>query len=69
MPNQGRDIMSPVEKACLAIDQKLILSSWVIQDMKRLDSSSALGIAVQGFPTSTGEVDYVSKRKRNRLKG
>lgn len=69
MPNQGRDIMSPVEKACLAIDQKLILSSWVIQDMKRLDLSSALGIAVQGFPTSTGEVDYVSKRKRNRLKG
>lgn len=69
MPNQGRDIMSPAEKVCLAIDQKLILSSWVIQDMKHLDLSSALGIAVQGFPTSTGEVDYVSKRNRNRLKG
>lgn len=61
--------MSPAEKACLAIDQKLILSSWVIQDMKRLDPSSALGIAVQEFPTSIGEVDYVPKRKRNRLKG
>ena len=50
--------MSPEEKARLAIDQKLIQSGWVIQDMKHLNLSSTLGVAVREFPTSTGEVDY-----------
>ena len=50
--------MSPEEKARLVIDQKLIQSGWMIQDMKHLNLSSALGIAVREFPTSTGEVDY-----------
>lgn len=50
--------MSPEEKARLVIDQKLIQSGWVIQDTKRLNLSSALGVAVREFPTSTGEVDY-----------
>lgn len=50
--------MSPEEKARLAIDQKLIRSGWVIQDMKHLNLSSAIGVAVREFPTSTGEVDY-----------
>lgn len=50
--------MSPEEKARLVIDQKLIQSGWVIQDMSQLDLSAGLGVAVREFPTSTGEVDY-----------
>lgn len=50
--------MSPEEKARLTIDQKLIQSGWVIQDMKHLNLSTAIGVAVREFPTSTGEVDY-----------
>ncbi|MBD5093547.1 MAG: DEAD/DEAH box helicase family protein [Subdoligranulum sp.] len=50
--------MSPEEKARLVIDQKLIQSGWAIQDLAHLNLSSALGIAVREFPTSTGEVDY-----------
>lgn len=50
--------MTPEEKARLAIDEKLRQSGWVIQDMKRLNLSAALGVAVREFPTSTGEVDY-----------
>lgn len=50
--------MSPEEKARLVIDQKLVQSGWVIQDLAHLNLSSALGIAVREFPTSTGEVDY-----------
>ena len=50
--------MSPEEKARLAIDQKLVQSGWVIQDMKQLNLSAGLGVAVREFPTSTGEMDY-----------
>ena len=50
--------MLPEEKARLAIDQKLMQSGWVIQDLKHLNLYSAVGIAVWEFPTSTGEVDY-----------
>lgn len=50
--------MSPEEKARLVIDQKLIQSGWVIQDMNQLNLSAGLGVAVREFPTNTGEVDY-----------
>ena len=50
--------MSPEEKARLVIDQKLLQSGWVIQDLNELNPSVALGVAVREFPTSTGEVDY-----------
>lgn len=50
--------MSPEERARLVIDQKLIQSGWVIQDLNELNLSAALGVAVREFPTSTGEVDY-----------
>lgn len=33
-------------------------SGWVIQDLKKLNLSASLGVAVREFPTSTGEVDY-----------
>ena len=50
--------MTPEEKARLVIDEKLKRSGWVIQDIKELNLSAALGVAVREFPTSTGEVDY-----------
>ncbi len=50
--------MTPEEKARTTIDKKLIESGWVIQDVKSLNLSTALGVAVREFPTSTGPVDY-----------
>ncbi len=50
--------MTPEEQARVVIDQKLQQSGWVIQNMKRLDLSVSIGVAVREFPTSTGEVDY-----------
>ena len=40
------------------IDKKLIESGWAIQDMKSLNLTASLGVAVREFPTSTGPVDY-----------
>lgn len=50
--------MTPEEKARCVIDNKLCQSGWVIQDLKRLNLTASLGVAVREFPTSTGEVDY-----------
>ncbi|MCI8867950.1 MAG: DEAD/DEAH box helicase family protein [Anaerotignum sp.] len=50
--------MSPEEKARFVIDEKLIQSGWIIQDVKQLDLSAGLGIAVREFLTSTGRMDY-----------
>lgn len=50
--------MKPEDKARLTIDKKLIESGWVIQDVKSLNLSASLGVAVREFPTSTGPVDY-----------
>ena len=50
--------MKPEEKSRLTIDKKLIESGWVIQDIKSLNLSASLGVAVREFPTNTGPVDY-----------
>ncbi len=50
--------MSPEEKSRLAIDKKLFESGWSVQDLKALNLSVSLGVAVREFPTSTGPVDY-----------
>ncbi len=50
--------MKPEDKARITIDKKLIESGWTIQDVKSLNLSASLGIAVREFPTSTGPVDY-----------
>ena len=50
--------MTPEEKARVVIDDKLRQSGWVIQDLKKINLSASLGVAVREFPTSTGEVDY-----------
>ena len=56
--NKGGFNLSPEEKARLVIDKKLQESGWVIQDMKELNLTASLGVAVREFPTSTGPVDY-----------
>ena len=52
------ETMTPEERTRVVIDEKLEQSGWIIQDMKKLNVSAALGVAVREFPTSTGEVDY-----------
>ena len=41
--------MEPEEKSRLTIDKKLIESGWVIQDVKSLNLSASLGVAVREF--------------------
>ena len=50
--------MSPEEKSRLVIDKKLIESGWSVQDVRFLNLSVSIGVAVREFPTSTGPVDY-----------
>ncbi|WP_322180155.1 type I restriction endonuclease subunit R [Neglectibacter caecimuris] len=50
--------MTPEQKARESIDKKLAQAGWIVQDMKQLDLSAGLGVAVREFPTSTGPVDY-----------
>ena len=50
--------MTPEQEARIKIDAKLLHSGWVIQDVKTLNLSASLGVAVREFPTSTGPVDY-----------
>ena len=50
--------MTPEQKARKIIDEKLLTSGWIIQDVKRLNSNAAVGVAVREFPTDTGPVDY-----------
>ncbi len=51
--------MTPEIEARQQIDLKLVQAGWIIQDMKRLDLSAGLGIAVREYPTDTGPADYV----------
>lgn len=51
-------IMTPEERARVVIDKKLEQSGWTIQDMKQLNLTASLGVAVRECPTSTGPVDY-----------
>ncbi|WP_200331790.1 type I restriction endonuclease subunit R [Thiocystis violacea] len=51
--------MTPEAKARQHIDHKLEQAGWVVQDMKRLDLSAAVGVAVREFPTDSGPADYV----------
>lgn len=51
-------VMTPEQKARSAIDQRLTLSGWILQDMRQLNPVAGPGVAVREFPTSTGPVDY-----------
>lgn len=44
--------MTPEKEARIKIDAKLIQLGWIIQDVKTLNVSAALGVAVHEFPTS-----------------
>ncbi len=50
--------MQPEEKARIVIDRKLQEAGWLLQDMKTINLSAGIGVAVREFPTNTGEVDY-----------
>ena len=50
--------MTPEARARQVIDEKLKTSGWTVQDMKELNPSASIGVAVREFPTSTGPVDY-----------
>jgi len=51
--------MQPEEKARLNIDAALQRSGWSVQDMKALNPSAGMGVAVREFPTDNGEADYI----------
>lgn len=51
--------MTPETKARQLIDHKLEKADWVIQEMKQLDLSAGVGVAVREYPTDTGPADYV----------
>ncbi len=50
--------MKPEDLAREVIDENLKQSGWTIQDMRQLNLTASLGVAVREFPTSTGPVDY-----------
>lgn len=51
--------MTPEELARQRIDQLLIQSGWVIQDLKELNLGAGLGVAVREFHTTSGFADYL----------
>ena len=50
--------MTPEQKAREVIDHKLAQAGWTVQDLKQINLSVGIGVAVREFPTSTGPVDY-----------
>ena len=50
---------TPEQAARDKIDRMLSQSGWVVQDKKKIDFSSSLGIAVREYQTDVGPVDYV----------
>ena len=50
--------MTPEAEARLKIDERLMQAGWIIQNVKQLNLSAGLGVAVREFPTDTGPVDY-----------
>ena len=51
--------MTPEAKAREVIDRKLEQAGWILQDMKQLNLSAGLGVAVREFSTDTGPADYM----------
>ena len=51
--------MTPEAKARSNIDKMLTDAGYILQDMKSLNRTAALGIAVREFPTQSGPVDYL----------
>ena len=51
--------MTPESLARIEIDSRLEKAGWIVQDLKKLDLSAGLGVAVREYPTDTGPADYV----------
>ena len=51
--------MTPEAKARQQIDQKLQQAGWIVQDMKKINLGTSLGVAVREYPTDSGPADYV----------
>lgn len=51
--------MTPEAQARQHIDHKLTQAGWGLQDMKQLNLSAGVGVAVREYPTDTGPADYV----------
>ena len=51
--------MTPEAKARLAIDERLQLAGWLLQDFKNLNLGAGPGVAMREYPTDTGPADYV----------
>ncbi len=51
--------MTPEEKARQQIDRMLEAAGWKVQDLRDLNLSAGLGVAVREFPLQSGEADYL----------
>lgn len=51
--------MKPEKKARYRIDQLLEAAGWKVQDLKELNLSASLGVAVREFPLESGPADYL----------
>ncbi|MFD2573781.1 DEAD/DEAH box helicase family protein [Spirosoma soli] len=51
--------MTPEQIARQFIDRMLVEAGWVIQDVKALNFSANVGVAVREYPTDSGPADYV----------
>ena len=43
--------MTPEERARQLIDARLAQSGWVVQDLKKVNPTASLGVAVREYPT------------------
>ena len=50
--------MTPEAQARERIDERLMQSGWVVQDLRQVNPMASLGVAVREYPTATGPVDY-----------
>jgi len=51
--------MTPEQRARQNIAAMLISAGWVIQDVKQLNLSANIGVAVREYPTDSGPADYI----------
>lgn len=52
-------MQTPEQKARQNIDKQLGNAGWHVQDIKELNFSAGLGIAIREFPTESGPADYI----------
>ena len=50
---------TPEQAAQDKIDEQLSNAGWIVQDNKKIDFSTGLGIAVREYQTDVGPADYV----------